>query len=519
MNRWLVGALALAFATASAPAGAAASHPMHPPKKRAPAGMHVPPAPPDAVTQHSVTINGKVYKYTARAGTITLRNHKQQPTARMFYVAYTLNGANPSTRPVTFLYNGGPGSSTVWLRMGAVGPVRLVSKDGGITGPPPYQLKKNPYSLLDKSDLVFIDAPGTGYGRLIGAGKPKEFYGVDQDVRAFAQFIDRYVTTYNRWNSPKFLFGESYGTTRSAALVNYMQMHDGMTFNGVVLQSSILNFALDWATNFTPVSIGGGDWAYVLYLPSEAATAWYHHAIPNRPAHLQPFLQKVQKFAMGEYLHDLALGTKLSPAAYNDVVAKLHRYTGLSSHIIRINNLRVAYYRFEQQLLLHDRKFVGRLDSRFEDYDIDGGESAPPWDPTDSAIDGVFTSTNMQYLRNDLHYKTNIPYRIVNYGKTLAHWDFKHNGMLPTNVAVDLAQAMTYNPNLKIYSANGYFDLATPYLATVYTLQHLNINPALQKNITFGFYHSGHMIYLHTAALAQYKANLARWYDMVLHRR
>lgn len=507
VNRWLAGALAVAFACASAPAGAAAPHPMQPPKT------------PDAVTQHGVTIGGKVYKYTARAGTITLRNHKQQPVARMFYVAYTLDGANPSTRPVTFLYNGGPGSSTVWLRMGAIGPVRLVSKDGGITGPPPYHLEKNPYSLLDKSDLVFIDAPGTGYGRLIGAGKPEEFYGVDQDVRAFAQFIYRYVTTYNRWNSPKFLFGESYGTVRSAALVNYLQRQDGMTFNGVVLQSSHLNFALDWSARFSPISIGGGDWSYVLYLPSMAATAWYHHALPNRPVHLHPFLQKVQTFALGEYLSGLAQGAKLNPASYNDIVAKLHRYTGLSEHVIRINNLRIASSRFEQQLLLHDRKFVGRLDSRFVNYDIDGGASSSPWDPTNSAIDGVFTSTNVQYLRNDLHYKTNIPYRIVNYGKTHAHWDFKHNGFLPTNVAVDLAQAMTYNPNLQIFSANGYFDFATPYFATVYTLNHLYISPALQKNITFGFYRSGHMIYLHTAALAMYKRDLARWYDSVLNRR
>ncbi len=508
---FLTAALYAAAAVAAVPAGASA--------KPAPHKMvSVPPATPAAVTEHTIELGGQVIHYTARAGTITLRNQADQPTARIFYVAYTEDGSDLTRRPVTFLYNGGPGSSTMWLHMGAFGPVHVVTGDGTITGPPPYRIVTNPNSLLNKTDLVFIDMPDTGFGRIVGAGKPKDFFGVDQDARAFAQFVQRYITQFDRWNSPKFIFGESYGTTRSAALAAVLQQ-DGIALNGVVLQSSILNFNLDWNQNFgyKAATIGGGDWGFVLYLPTEAATAWYHHKVTYRGS-LQSFLKTLQHFAMGEYLGALAKGDSLSGPEYNDVVRKLHEYTGLSEQYIKDSHLRIQYGRFEKALLRNQGKIVGRLDSRFETYTLDPESASAQWDPTDSAIDAAYTTAVNQYIRQTLKYNPPISYRSSAYA--IIHknggWDWKHDGQTTTNVAVDLAETMVINPHLQVFSANGYYDFATPYLATVYTLSHLNLPPALQKHITYGFYKSGHMIYLNPASLVRYRSDLDRWYDRVL---
>jgi carboxypeptidase C (cathepsin A) len=479
------------------------------------AAPRLPPPPPDAITHHTIVLHGTRYSYTARAGTITLTDEDHHPTCRMFYVAYTLDGANPNSRPVTFLYNGGPGSSTMWLHMGSVGPKRVVTNSNATeTAGPPYRIVDNPYTLLDKTDLVFVDMPDSGFGRIIGVGKPKDFFGVDEDVAAFGQFVERYISEFGRWNSPKFLFGESYGTTRSAALADYLE-GAGITVNGVVLQSSILSFALDW--EFDPTGIGGGDWLFVLYLPTEAATAWYHHAVSYRGS-LQSFAAQAEHFASTEYLDALAQGAALSPAAYNDVVAKLHYYTGLSEQYIRDSNLRVPYWRFENALLREQGKIVGRLDSRYWTYSLDPTAEMPDWDPTDASIDAPFTTAINEYLREDLHYHTPLRYRASVYDIIAKNggWNWKHNGSEVTNVAVDLAQAMTYNDNLRVFSANGYYDFATPFYATVYTLTHLNLQPAIQSHITFGFYPSGHMIYLNIPSLAQYHADLERWYSQVL---
>jgi carboxypeptidase C (cathepsin A) len=475
----------------------------------------IPTQTPDAVTHHALVLDGRALAYTARAGTITLRNGQDQPTARVFYTAYTLDGADPSKRAVTFVYNGGPGSSTLWLRMGSFGPVRVVTGDGTVTGPPPYRLVDNQYSLLDRTDLVFIDMPGSGYGRIIGAGTRKDFWGVDEDVEAFGQFIQRYITNFNRWNSPRFLFGESYGTTRSCALAKYLQDR-GIALNGVVLLSSFLNTNIDYNDG---APIGGGDWAYVLYLPTESATAWYHHALPGAPS-LSALLPEVENFALTEYLDALGEGAQLSPDRYNDVVDKLRRYTGLSAQYIRNSNLRIPYDRFENELLRERGITVGRLDSRFETYVLDRPEVSPDWDATDAAIDSAFVSTVNYYLRQVLKYDTPLLYRAEIYDLIYADdqtWDFKHgNDVQVLNVAPDLAQAMTYNPRLQVFSANGYFDFATPFFATEYALNHLYLAPALQRNITYGFYQSGHMVYLHPQALARFHADLERWYVRVL---
>ena len=467
---------------------------------------------PDAVTQHAMTLNGRVYSYTARAGTITLVNQEGQPTCRMFYTAFTLDDQSPGSRPVTFFYNGGPGSSTIWLRMGSFGPMRVVVGDAQASANAPFALVPNEYTLLDRTDLVFIDAPETGFSRLVGAGKPDQFFGVDEDMRAFGQFISRYVSTFGRWNSPKFLFGESYGTPRSAVVVNYLQ-NEGIGINGVVLLSSILDFGLDWDVNFTPTAIGGGDWAFVFYLPTEAAAAWYHHKIPGTTLHA--LLPEVEQFAMNEYLNALAQGDRLSPAEYADVVAKLHRYTGLSEGYIRESNLRVPYWRYTTELLRDEGETLGRYDSRYTSYTLDRTSDRPEFDATDSAIDAAFTGAGNVFLRQILRYDTQLEYRPLAYN-VIRSWDWKHDGNLPTNTAVDLAHAMTFNPGLKIFSANGYYDFATPFFATQYTLNHLNIAPQLQGNITYGFYESGHMVYLHPSALSQFHADLENWYSRVL---
>ncbi|MBV8491649.1 MAG: peptidase S10 [Candidatus Eremiobacteraeota bacterium] len=472
--------------------------------------------PSDAVTSHIVTLGGKAVPYTARAGTIVLQDAKGEPACNMFYTAFTLDGADPHTRPVTFFYNGGPGSSTIWLRMGSFGPMRVSVSDGGGPSEAPFDLQPNPYTLLDTTDLVFVDAPGTGFSRLTGAGKSDQFYGVDQDRNAFAQFISRYISAFDRWNSPKFLFGESYGTPRSAVLVKRLQQQ-GIGINGVVLLSSILDFNLDWDINGTPAAIGGNDWAFPLYLPTETATAWYHNALPGPPTTLAAVLPQAEQFAMGEYLNALAAGDKLPASTRADVVAKLRAYTGLSEEYIRQSNLRIPYWRYLTELMREEGKTMGRYDSRFTSYALDKVQDRPQFDPTESAMDAAYTGAGNYFVRTFLGYKTPLEYTVLSY-EVNNKWDWKHGGNLPTNTAQDLAQAMAFNPGLKVFSANGYYDFATPFYATVYTLNHLQLPPALQSNITYGFYESGHMVYLNPASLAQFHTDLERWYAQTLAR-
>ncbi|HVA28312.1 MAG TPA: hypothetical protein VNF68_09035, partial [Candidatus Baltobacteraceae bacterium] len=392
-------------------------------------------------------------------------------------------------------------------------PVRLVSANYKAMPNAPFTLVENKYSLIDKTDLVFIDAPNTGYSRVLGAGKPADFMGIDQDGRAFTQFVQRYLTQFDRWNSPKFLFGESYGTTRDAVLVNMLQQA-GVQINGVVLQSSILNFGLGGLGGGNP--IGGGDWAYVTYLPTEAAAAWWYKKAGVGMS-LTAFLKEVEAYAGGQYLHDLAQGADLSTSQFNDDVTKLHRYIGLSTTYIRNANLRVPYFRYLQTLLRNNDEVIGRLDARYTTYDLDANQDTPDWDPSDVGVSGAFVGAGMDYLNRTLGYHTTLIYRPTAYGHLGAKWDFKHDGNdPPTNVAPDLATALTTNPHLRAFSANGYFDFATPFFATQYTLDHLGLAPALQSHITYGFYPSGHMIYLNPQSLAQFKDDLARWYDRVL---
>ncbi len=481
---------------------------------------------PDSVTEHTIVLDGKEIPYTARAGTITLYNDDAQPTAQVYYTAFTEDGVSPATRPVTFLYNGGPGSSTMWLLMGSFGPVRVLAPNGMPAGPPPYRIVENPYSLLDKTDLVFIDMPDSGFGRIVGTGTAKEFFGIDEDVAAFGQFISRYLSTFSRWNSPKFIFGESYGTARSAALSDYLYAH-GITLNGVVLQSMGFSSVLSFGSG---MPAGGDDWPYVLYLPSEAAVAWYYHKIPNEPD-LASFVARVESFAMGPYLDALYSGDELQAAERNAVARTLSAYLGLPLQYVLESDLRISLRGFQSELLRNEGRVTGRLDARYNTATMDAAsDEGSSWDPTESSTDGPYTTAINEYLRVDLKYNPPIPYRYDIYdiiGRN-GGWDDSHvpphrtgqfiasRSMSPTNVAPDLADAMTEDPNLKVFSANGYYDLATPFFKAMYTLDHLNLPSNLQRNITYGFYESGHMVYLNDSILAQYKADLARWYDSAL---
>lgn len=515
-------ALALALLLlASNPAHAADTAAKHAEKSQADKGdkqdknKNERPIPPerDVVTRHSVRIDGRTINYKATAGTLLIRDDKNKPTVSVFYVAYTADKGSADAgksngRPVTFMFNGGPGSSSMWLHMGSFGPVRVANSGDKPIPPPPYTTVPNQYSLLDKTDLVFIDAPGTGYSRLVGEAKDKDFYGVDQDAHAFAKFITRYVSENHRWNSPKFLFGESYGTTRSAVLVKLLQKQ-GMEFNGVVLMSSILDFSV-WADT-------GVDHGYIVNLPTEAAIAWYHNKVPNKPADLTTFVQSARDFASGDYARALSKGDALSAAERDRTAQQMSQYLGLSPSYLKQANLRVSPSRFRKELLRDQRRTVGRLDGRFEGIDPDAAGETPDGDAASDAATGAYLAAFNQYATGNLDYHEEQPYLPNNYSVINRHWDWtRKDGQGFTQapyVGSDLADAMRRNPHLKVFSANGYYDLATPFYATEFDLTHLGLDPSISKNIEYGFYASGHMIYFDIEALKQVKADLARFYD------
>ncbi|MGN6531792.1 MAG: S10 family peptidase, partial [Ginsengibacter sp.] len=417
--------------------------------------------PQKSVTHGSVAVEGKRINYDATTGTLILKNKEDSPTISMSYVYYMKSDDDPSQRPITFIYNGGPGSATIWLHMGAWGPQRVYLNDTSRTKPP-YKTVNNDYSLLDASDLVFIDAPGTGFGEVItkkmgGAGEGKDFFGIDQDGRAFADFITNFITDFNRWNSPKYLFGESYGTFRSAVVSNLLQ-DQGVGLNGVILLSQLLTYSnMSDAANEHP----GDDKPYELALPSFAATAWYHHKLPNQPAQLEPFLKEVEHFALNDYALALNKGASLDSTSFDQMAEKLHQYTGLPVEYIRKANLRVNGPQFEQALLGKDNQITGRLDSRFAGEAIDPLSEYAQYDPMDSYIDAAFTATFNNYVRTELKFGKGMKYKTFG---DVHPWDFKRKGFLGfPNVMNDLAHAMVYNPDLKVMLNMGYFDLGTPY--------------------------------------------------------
>ncbi len=523
-----VVALAAVFALAAceacvAPAFAAGHKAPAPSAAAAPALF----TPREVKSYGTVTVAGHKIAYEAIAGTIIV--HPQgwndaatpahgkhalgmpdgPPVTSMFYVAYFKRGVPAHQRPVTFLYNGGPGSSTVWLHMGAFGPVRVVTNNDTHTPAAPYSLVKNQYSLLDATDLVFIDAPGTGYSRIEGKDAAKAFYGVDPDGHAFASFITQFLTRFKRWNSPKYLLGESYGTPRSAVLIKDLSLGRNVDFNGVILLSQILNFSLnDDGPGVNP----GVELPYELALPSMAATAWYHHRVPSNPPHLLPFLKTVEHFAMGKYADALAEGASLPGTERQSIAEQMHEYIGLPVAYLLKANLQVSGPEFEHELLSNEDMTTGRLDTRFEGPSMDPLSRTSEYDPQSAAISSAYVTAFNTYVTKDLHYTTDLRYL----PEIFTHWNFKHRppgAPLPlpiaTNVMPDLAVAMKYDPLLKVMLNGGYYDLATPFSEGYYEMHHLQIPNSLQSNISYHYYKSGHMIYANLHALKQLHANIA----------
>ncbi|MBB6146624.1 carboxypeptidase C (cathepsin A) [Silvibacterium bohemicum] len=487
-----------------------------PPKHDDDKAASIPPE-KSSVTHHEMTLGGRSIHYTATAGTLLIHNDEDKPYGSIFYVAYTEDGADAKSRPVTFLYNGGPGSASLWLHMGSVGPVRVATASPAATGAAPYQVVPNQYSLLDKTDLIFIDAPLTGYSKAVGKGTDKDFRGVDQDLQAFDKFIQRYITVNQRWNSPKFLMGESYGTTRSAGLAGMLQ-ESGVSLNGVILVSSVLNYN---------VNVPGLDIQYVGNLPSYAAIAWYHNKIPNKPADVKAFLNEVRAFARGDYAEALAEGDLLPQDKFDTIAAKVAAYTGLSVQYVKESKLQISPTRFRKELLRDEGEILGRYDARFEGTDVDNAGENPGYDPSDSGIAGAFTAAFHDYLSRELKYDTTDTYYVHSESNT--PWDQTHHpsgsgggrgnfgGQRLPDVAIDLADAMRKNPKLKVFSANGLFDLATPFFLTEYDLNHMMVTPELARNVEFGYYPAGHMIYLNVDALKDLTHDLDNFYASLLH--
>jgi carboxypeptidase C (cathepsin A) len=476
-----------------------------------------PAAPRDQIVevQHTVTIGGQEISYTVTTGTLVLKEEAEKkgekegesegekPKASLFFVAYTRNDiADKAQRPVTFSFNGGPGSSSVWLHLGALGPRRVWMDDIGNLPPPPYRLVDNPLSILDITDLVFIDPVLTGYSRAVVGEKAKEFLNFKKDIESVGDFIRLYATRYQRWLSPKFLIGESYGTTRAAGLSGYLQDRHGMYLNGIMLVSSILDFS---TIDFHP----GNDLPHILYLPAFAATAWYHQRLKGRlQKDLRKLLAEVEEFALTEYTATLMRGAAVPSRARAAVIEQLAGYTGLSAGYLDRVNLRIEIMRFTKELLRDQRRTVGRLDSRFTGIDRDSGGEMFEYDPSMANTTGPYTAAFNDYVRRELNFESDLPYEVLN-GKANEQWSFAQHENRYVEVAETLRKAITANPYLKVFVANGYYDLATPYFATEYTFNHLSLDPNLQQNISLGFYEAGHMMYIHQPSLAQLKQDLA----------
>ena len=472
------------------------------------------PAPKEesSVTEHSIKIGSQTISYKATAATILLKNDKDEPTALMYFTAYTRSDVKDfGTRPISFLYNGGPGSASVWLHMGSFGPKRVATSNAEPTPPPPYKFGDNPYSLLDKTDLVFIDPVGTGFSHAVGKAQDKDFYGIDQDVKSIAQLINIYVSRNNRWNSPKFLIGESYGTFRSAALSSYMQSHDGMYFNGIVLISNVLDLG---TISFSP----GQDMPYIFYLPSYAATAWYHKMLKDRPDNQSAFIDSARKYAETDYAAALLKGSQLSASEKSAVAKKLSEFTGLSEDYVLKANLRVNLFQFMKELQRSRGLVTGRLDARFSGASVDLLGEYADFDPQSDSITGPYIAAFNSYVRDELKFGQDKTYRGSS-EEAGNLWDWKHGGAnnfgFPgaPNVEGDLVQAMVTNPHLKVEVENGIYDLATPFFATEYTMEHLGLPDNLRKNIHLQYYDAGHMMYVRDEDLAKLKTNIVGFID------
>jgi carboxypeptidase C (cathepsin A) len=457
--------------------------------------------------KRSISFRGHTLTYTATPGTLTIRNDDGEAVASMFYTAYTLPSRDGRARPVTFLFNGGPGSSTMWLHMGSFGPMKVDASTPETIAGPPFRVVSNRDTLLDKTDLVFLDAITTGLSRPVGKAKPEDFFGVDKDLDAFSRGIQRYLTKYGRWNSPKFIIGESYGTLRAAGLSSKL-LDKGVQLNGIVLVSTVLNFA-----DF------GGDQQYVDFLPTYATDAWYHNKVPHS-GDLDSFAEQARSFAGGPYAAALQKGRAISDEEKQSVAARMAVLTGLSADYILRSNLRVDPERFRRELLRDRRQIIGRIDSRYLGTEAEQVGSDPSYDPQASAITGGFTGAINDYLFRDLGFRTPLAYRINNYAGIGKKWEFTHDssqgGQPIADTSVDLADAMRQNPRMKLFFVNGYYDLATPFFGADYEAGHMALEPAVAGNIRYSYYPSGHMMYIDPVSARKLKGDLDVFYESAL---
>ncbi len=461
-----------------------------------------------SVTRHTVTINGEEIRYTATAGTLVLKEETEKDgekaKAAIFFIAYTRDGVdNVANRPITFSFNGGPGSSSVWLHLGVLGPRRVEPDEAGNPPQPPYQLMNNDCSLLDKTDLVFIDPVSTGFSRAVAGEEAKQFHGFKKDIESVGDFILLYLGRYQRWRSPKFIIGESYGTTRAGGLSGYLQEQHGTYLNGIMLVSVVLNFQ-------TIRFAAGNDLPYILYLPTYTATAAYHGKL-EPDAGLDKLLTDAKAFAMGDYTLALMQGSAISVEQRAGIVQRLAPYTGLTTEYIEQTDLRVNIMRFCKQLLRAEGLTVGRFDSRFTGIDRDSAGERFEYDASATVIQGAYTATLNDYVRGELEFESALPYEILS--RRVHPWDYSQHQNEYVNVADTLRQAMTINPALKIFVASGYYDLATPFLATEYTFNHLGLDKSLQDNLTMASYKAGHMMYIDMEALQKMKKDLDAFLD------
>jgi carboxypeptidase C (cathepsin A) len=486
-----------------------------PPAAPAPAAQATPPTPANpptektSVSKHQLTVNGKTLAYTATAGTLILKKEDGKASASMFYVSYTRDDVQDRAKhPITFSFNGGPGSSSVWLHMGALGPKRVEMGADGQQPTPPYHLIDNADSALDYTDIVFIDPVSTGFSREAPGESASQFHGFDGDLKSVGEFIRLYTDRFGRWASPKFLAGESYGTTRAAALSEYLLSNQGIYLNGVVLISSVLNFQ---TISFAP----GNDLPYSLYLPTYTATAWYHKKLPpDLQGSLEKAVGESRRFAAGDYAGALMKGDKMTAAEHTAVTKEIARLTGLSVSFVDESNLRIAPGRFRKELLRSEKQTVGRYDSRLKGVDADAAGSSPDYDASYASVQGVYTAMFNDYVRNELKYETDLNYEILT--DKVNPWSYKEFENRYVNVMDRLREAMTQNHDLKVMVATGYYDLATPFYAAEYTVNHLGLDPLLTGHINLTYCEAGHMLYTKPSCLTSLHQSMAEFYQKSL---
>ncbi|HKH45992.1 MAG TPA: peptidase S10 [Thermoanaerobaculia bacterium] len=501
----LVLALLAAPLTAQPPAETNAAAAAKSPDKTPDKNLDKKPAPEEksSRTHHSITLDGQKIPYTATAGTILLKDDDGTVKATVFSISYTRDGVNdPGTRPVTFSFNGGPGSASLWVHMGAFGPKRVERDPEGMSMKPPGRLVDNDLSILDVTDLVFIDPVDTGYSRTAPGQDGKQFHGVRQDVESVGEFIRLWVTRNERWASPKFIAGESYGTTRAAGLSLFLDERYGMQLNGLVLVSSVLN----WQNQEFHT---GNDMPYIIHLPTYAAAAWYHKKLPPelQQRDLRGLLQEVEAFSKTEYALALHEGDRLSPERRKEIAAKVARYSGLSQDYVERTNLRIDIYRFIKELLRDEGKTIGRLDTRFTGRDLDAAGENVEYDPSSVSLGGPYVAAVNDYIRRELKFDVDLIYE--HSSRRVYPWSFEDFENQYLNMAEYLRQAMVRNPDLKVLITAGFYDLATPYFDAFYTVDHLGLPPELRNHISITTYEAGHMMYVRAADHRKLKQDIA----------